>query len=38
MDNLKKLATWSTQDEKKTKKTKPQHNMCWATLFTNKHK
>jgi hypothetical protein len=37
MDNLEKLATWSTQDEKK-KIIKPQHNMCWATLFTNKHK
>ena len=37
MDNTKKLATQSTQGEKKNK-TKTQHNMCWVKLWTNKHK
>ena len=36
MDNPEKLETYGTQNE--DKKTKAQHNMCWAPLCTNKHK
>ena len=36
MDNPEKLATLGTQDKKN--KTKTQHNMCWTSLYTNKHK
>ena len=35
MDNPEKMATLGTQDEEN--KTKPQHNMCWTPLYTNKH-
>ena len=34
MDNPEKLTTWGTQDQEK----QTQHNMCWASLFANKHK
>ena len=33
LDNLEKLATYSTQD-----KTKTQHNMYWTPPYANKHK
>jgi len=40
MDNPEKLATLGTQDTRRRKtktKQKPQHNMCWIPLCTNKH-
>jgi hypothetical protein len=39
MDNPEKLATLGTQDTRRRKtktKQKPQHNMCWIPLCTNK--
>ena len=37
MDNPEKLAT-STQDTgRRQTKQKTQHNICWTSLFGNKH-
>jgi hypothetical protein len=36
MDNAEKLATYGTQDEKKTKQ-KTQHSMCWTPLLKIKY-
>jgi len=36
MDNPEKLATWVHKPN--NHKTKTLHNMCWATLYANKHK
>ena len=33
MDNPEKMATQDTN-----KQTKSQHNMCWTSLYANKHK
>ena len=36
MNNPEQLATLGTQDE--DEQNKIQHNMCWTSLFVNKHK
>ena len=36
MENPETLTTQGTQDE--DNKTKTQHNMCWTSLYDNKHK
>jgi ferredoxin-like protein FixX len=40
-DNQKRIIqrNWQHRVHKtKKNKTKTQHNMCWTTLYTNKHK
>ena len=37
IDNSQKLATQGTQDEEKRKK-QTQNNVCWAPIYSNKHK
>jgi len=29
---------WETGNKTKTNTAKTQHNMCWASLYANKHK
>ena len=39
MDNTGKLTTFGTQDtRRRQRKQKIQHNICWKTLYVNKHK
>ena len=39
MDNPQKLATFGTQDKRRTRAQQTtQHNMWWIPLYANKHK
>ena len=37
MDTLDKLVTWGHKTNKNKTKTQ-QHNICWTSLYPNKHK